>query len=109
MEDGSVFSFAIDETRRGLGKVIARDGDVASVALCGAVWDCEPLLEDIDEAPVALAHLPLRVGRLAGVTVLGARPVTAEERAEGYESWAATEGPRPVVDAPLAVLIGALL
>lgn len=117
LDIGALFSFPLcpgdpHDDRRGTGKVLAVDhdvagGDVVGVALSAVIWTCEPLPNVADEAPRLIDHVPLRPSALAGVTWLGRIPVRADELA-GYAAWR-TAVERPVVDAPPGALIEALL
>ncbi|MCB9539486.1 MAG: hypothetical protein H6704_25000 [Myxococcales bacterium] len=77
-----------------------------AVALCGAVWDCAPGELDVQQTPVAVAHLPVRIAGTVDAEVVGREAPGAPEG--DYAAWLAA-AERPVVDAPLAVLVGALI
>jgi hypothetical protein len=93
-----------------LGKVLAVDGEVVSVALADQTWTCAPGPLDYGAAGTALAHVPLHRAGLAAVEWAGVTSVTADELAGDYARWAAApRGAREVVTAPVEVLFRALL
>jgi hypothetical protein len=106
MRAGDLFRVPLGDGRFGAGRVLGVDGDVVAVALCGAVWDCAPGPLDVQQTSVAVAHLPVRAGAAAEAEVVGHEAPAAPEG--DYAAWLAG-AERPVVDAPLAVLVGALI
>ena len=93
-----------------LGKVLAVDGDVISVALADQTWTCSPGVLDYAAAGTALAHVPLRRAALANVEWAGVTAVVEAELADDYARWrAAPEGSREVVEVPVEVLFETLL
>jgi len=93
-----------------LGKVLAVDGDIVSVALADQTWTCSPGVLDYAAAGTALAHVPLRRGALANVEWAGVTAVVGDELAGDYARWrAAPEDTREVVEVPVEVLFETLL
>ncbi len=93
-----------------LGKVLAVDGDVVSVALADQTWTCAPGALDYGSAGTALAHVPLHRDGLARVEWAGITPVTEDELSGDYARWrAAPAHQREVVGVPIEVLFETLL
>lgn len=106
MTPGAVFRFGLDGEHKGLGQVLAIDGDAIAVALADGVWACAPDAESWRDAGRAVDHLVLRRHRLNGVEWVGEAPLEAEATA-AHARWLA--GDRAVVDAPPAALLTVLL
>ncbi len=93
-----------------LGKVLAIDGEVVSVALADQTWTCAPGISDYAAAGTALAHVPLHRDGLARVEWAGVTTVEDKELAGDYARWRAeVVTNRDVINAPIELLFSTLL
>jgi len=93
-----------------LGKVLAIDGEVVSIALADQTWTCAPGVSDYAAAGTALAHIPLHRDGLVGVEWAGVATVDDSELAGDYARWrAGAVGGREVINVPVKMLFSTLL
>ena len=108
-QPGAIFRIPLGE-HVALGKVLAVDGTVVSIALADQTWTCSPGVLDYEAAGTALAHVPVPAASLNAVQWAGVTTVKDAELAGDYMRWRETpETRREVVSVPIAVVFETLL
>lgn len=107
MAVGDWWAVPLADGQRGAVQVIAEDGDVVGLRVGAARWGCDPGPLDVAGLPSVADHLPVPAARLAGLAFIG-KATPADALDGGYALWV-DGGRQPVIDAPLPVILGALL
>lgn len=103
---GRWFRVTLPDGRTGGGQVVAVEPRAVAVRLSAGLWTCAVGQLDLEAEPIAVEHLAVAPARLAAVAWLGTSPVPAAQVAL-HAGWAGAGA--TVVDAPLPVVLGALL
>ncbi|MEZ4474732.1 MAG: hypothetical protein R3F60_28875 [bacterium] len=108
MEAGEWRVVPLASGERGAVQIIAVDGPVVGIRVGAARWGCDPGPLDLAGLDVVADHVPVLAARVEGLPLVGRTAVPAGALDGGYALWVQA-GRRPVVDAPLEVVLGALL